>query len=175
MVCQDEASLSNTATLHYQWSEQGHQPKVVQKQRQRERCSLFGCVEPQSGRVITGHAQRGNASSFFSFLLKVASAYGHQKVYMVLDNASFHHARRLQPVLERYSHRLELVFLPAYSPDLNPMERIWWYMRKKITHNRFIQSLEERIQAFNAFFVPFQQPNLTCITIAKLPVNLYCT
>jgi putative transposase len=30
------------------------------------------------------------------------------------------------------------MFLPAYSPDFNPIERIWWYMRKKITNNRYV-------------------------------------
>jgi transposase len=50
---------------------------------------------------------------------------------MVVDNVRYHDAKRLKPILEKYKNRLEIVYLPAYSPDLNPIERIWWYMRKK--------------------------------------------
>ena len=50
---------------------------------------------------------------------------------MLLDNVRYYHAKRLKPTLERYKHRIELIFLPPYSPDLNPVERLWWLMRKK--------------------------------------------
>jgi putative transposase len=49
------------------------------------------------------------------------------------------------PVLERYSHRIELVFLPPYYPDLNPIERVWWLMRKRVTHNRWVKTMGERV------------------------------
>jgi hypothetical protein len=38
----------------------------------------------------------------------------------------FHHAKRLKPILERYREQIDLIFLPTYSPDLNPVERVWW-------------------------------------------------
>ena len=67
---------------------------------------------------------------------------------MVLDNVRYHHSKRLAPILERYNARIELIFLPPYSPDLNPVERVWWVMRKEITHNRYVKSMEERINDF---------------------------
>jgi len=75
-------------------------------------------------------------------------AFEGKKVYMVLDNVRYHHAKRLKPILERYKHRIEFIFLPPYSPDLNPVERIWWLMRKEITHNRWVKSMEQRISDF---------------------------
>jgi putative transposase len=78
---------------------------------------------------------------------------------MVLDNVKYHHAKRLKPILEKYKHRIELVFLPPYSPDLNPMERVWWFMRKKITHNRFMEKMENRIEAFRNLMNQFQTQN----------------
>ena len=67
---------------------------------------------------------------------------------MVLDNVKYHHAKRLHPVLARYKHRIELIFLPPYSPDLNHVERVWWLMRKEITHNRWVKSMDERMGNF---------------------------
>jgi putative transposase len=92
---------------------------------------LFGCVEPNTGKVITQVSERGNTLSFFQFIICVCRLNPNQKVIMVVDNVRYHHAKRLKPILEKYKNRIELAYLPAYSPDLNPIERVWWYMRKK--------------------------------------------
>jgi putative transposase len=172
IVFEDEASLSNTATISYLWAEKGRQPSLKQKQRQRERKTLFGCVEPKTGIVLTCENEKGNTKTFFSFLLKTVKHYGNSKVIMVLDNVKYHHAKRLKPILEKYKHRIELVYLPAYSPDLNPMERIWWYMRKKITHNRFMESMENRIEAFRNLMNQFQVENELGKSLCNLFENI---
>ncbi len=172
IVFEDEASLSNTATVSYKWGQRGRQPKIRQKQRKRERKTLFGCVEPATGVATTMVALRGNTRSFFQFLLLVTRKYPGRKVVMVLDNVMYHHAKRLKPILARYSHRIELVFLPPYSPDLNPMERIWWYMRKKITHNRYVETMEARIEAFHRLMENFAEENQLGKNLSKLIVQL---
>lgn len=133
---------------------------------------MFGCIEPETGIVITGKADKGNTASFFSYLLLVVKKYPGRKVVMVLDNVPYHHAKRLKPVLERYKHRIELVYLPPYSPDLSPIERVWWYMRKKITHNRYVLNLQERITNFDLFIKEFNVENQTGKNLAKLIVNI---
>lgn len=92
---------------------------------------------------------------------------------MVVDNVRYHHAKRLKPILERYKHKIELVYLPAYSPDLNPIERIWWYMRKKITHNRYVLKMETRLALFTDFMSQFQIENQLGKDLSKLIENLY--
>jgi transposase len=164
--------LSNTASVSYKWSEKGKQPKIEQKQRKRERRTLFGCVEPTTGMVITNIEERGNTLTFFKFLVKVSRQYPNQKVVMVVDNVRYHHAKRLKPALEKYKDRLQLVYLPAYSPDLNPLERIWWYMKKKISHNRYLETMERRIEKFNDLMKIFEYENETGKTLSHLIVNI---
>ncbi|WP_083839311.1 transposase [Mucilaginibacter paludis] len=122
--------------------------------------------------LLRAKQTKGITVSFFTFLLLVAKQYHDRKVVMVLDNVPYHHANRLKPILERYKHRLELVYLPPYSPDLNPIERVWWYMRKKITHNRYVQNLEDRIKNFDAFMQDFKVENEIGKNLAKLIVNI---
>lgn len=168
ILYEDECSLSNTATLSYSWSEKGKQPKIMQKQNRRERQTLFGCVEPATGIVIAKRADRGNSRTFKLFLNKVMHEYPKKKVIMILDNVRYHHAKMLKPFLDKNKDRIELFFLPPYSPDLNPMERIWWYMRKKITHNRFIYSLKERIKSFWQMFSYFKVSNEVCQNLCNI-------
>jgi transposase len=164
--------LSNTATVSYKWGLKGVQPQIEQKQRKRERKTLFGCIEPKTGIAISSVENKGNTNSFFSFMLKVARLYPNKKVVMVLDNVKYHHAKRLKPILERYKHRIALVYLPAYSPDLNPVERLWWYMRKKITHNRYVETMEKRLEYFNAFMNDFKTENQIGKNLSNLIVNI---
>jgi putative transposase len=109
ILFEDEASLSNTATVSYTWAEKGKPPRINQPQRKRERKTIFGAVHPQDGKLIVDTADRGNTKTFFRFLLKCVRACSGQKVYMVLDNVRFHHAKRLKPVLERYRPEFDVI------------------------------------------------------------------
>jgi transposase len=153
--------MSNTAKLSYKWSEKGKQPLIKQKQYKRERLTLFGSVNPISGEVIVQQAEKGNARTFKRYLKKVLRHYRNMKgtIYMILDNVRFHHAKILKTFLEKHKEKLKLFFLPAYSPDFNPIERVWWYMRKKISNNRYIDSLNNRMIAFWRMFSHFKKPN----------------
>lgn len=145
---------------------------MEQKQRKRERRTLFGCIDPVTGIVHTDVAEKGNTKTFFKFILKVTKEYSEYKVVMVVDNVRYHHARRLKPILEKFKNRIELVYLPAYSPDLNPIERVWWYMRKKIAHNRYIETMEERLTKFNELMNQFKSENSLGKSLSHLIVNI---
>lgn len=157
---EDEASISNTATVSYQWDLKGKQPLVKSKQSKRERQTFFGCVALKTGEVVVKRADKGNSKTFKAFLVKTIHHFKGKKVIMVLDNVRYHHAKALKPFLEQNKSKIELLFLPPYSPDLNPMERVWWYMRKKITHNRYTEKLQTRVKYFWQLFSTFKNPNL---------------
>ena len=164
---EDEFSLSNTATLSATWSVKGKQPEVALKQAKRERVTGFGTVNPLTGQLVANFAQTGNTDTFKKHLRKVLKAYtGKQKIIIYVDNVRFHHAKTLKPFLEAHPE-LEIRYLPAYSPDLNPVERVWWYtcaersrsMRKSITHNRYLSSIKERTAKFWRLLSAGLKPN----------------
>ncbi len=92
---------------------------------------------------------------------------------MILDNVRYHHAKKLNQFL--FNHpKLEILYLPPYSPDLNPIERAWWYMRKSITHNRFLLSLNDRKIKFWQMFSHFLKPNEKLLKVCNtIYQNLY--
>ena len=125
MLFQDEFSLSNTATLSATWAEKGRQPLVDCKQVRKEHVTGFGSVNPLTGRPVANFAGAGNAKTFKKHLRRVLWAYrAKRKILIFVDNVRFHHAKALKPFLEAHPE-LEIRYLPAYSPDLNPVERVW--------------------------------------------------
>ncbi|UZO79924.1 IS630 family transposase [Aquimarina sp. ERC-38] len=168
LLFEDEFSLSNIATVGYQWSPKGKQPKTICKQRKRERQTAMGSYNFETGQITVTFHQRGNYQSFKKHLKKIMHIYRkHTKIIMVVDNVKFHHAKLLKVWLKKHP-KLEIVYLPPYSPELNPVERAWWFMRKKISHNRFLHSLEERKVAFWKMFSHFQKPNQKMIKICEI-------
>lgn len=156
---EDEFSLSNTATLNYGWSQKGKQPVIDCKQRGRERNTTFGSYNYMTGQMTINFCEKGNAKTFKKHLKKVLYEYReYSKIIMVVDNVRYHHSKYIKKWL-LLNPKLELFYLSPYSPELNPIERAWWYMRKKITHNRFIKSLKERKKAFWKMFSHFLKPN----------------
>lgn len=168
MLFEDEFSLSNTATIGYKWNKKGVQPQVMCKQRGRKRVTAMGSYNFETGQITVSFHQKGNYQSFKRHLKKVLYTYkNHSKIIMVVDNVRFHHAKLLKKWLLNHP-QLELVYLPAYSPNLNPIERAWWYMRKKITHNRYVISLEQRIAIFWKMFSHFQKPNKELLAVCEI-------
>ncbi len=159
VLFEDEISLSNTATVHYKWGQKGVQPKIDAKQRKRERQTVFGSYNYGTGQITVNFADHGNQKTFKKHLKKVLWEYrSAKKILLVLDNVAYHHAKKLQQWIIK-QEKLELFFLPPYSPELNAIERAWWFMRKRITHNRYMKSLKERKIAFWKMFSHYLKPN----------------
>lgn len=138
----------------------GVQPIIPCKQIKKERVTGMGTVNPLTGQLVANFAPVGNAITFKQHLRKILRAYKHKReIILYVDNVRFHHAKALKPFLDAHS-KLKICYLPTYSPDLNPIERVWWYMRKKITHNRYLSTLRERMGKFWQLFSKTLVPNL---------------
>ena len=75
------------------------------------------------------------------------------------DNARYHHAVILASFLRQHAAHLKLLFLPPYSPQLAPIERVWKLTRRLATHNRYFPALGEVLKAVNACFNRWRRPN----------------
>jgi len=82
---------------------------------------------------------------------------------LILDNATWHRkAERLIRESNEYKDIrdvLEIEFLPPYSPDLNPIERVWRITRREKTHNKYFASKEALKATLDDFFAGFSVPN----------------
>ena len=92
-----------------------------------------------------------DAEAFLGFLKTVLQKYPSGKIVMILDNAKIHHAKLLQGFLEENSERLELVFLPPYSPNLNKIEELWGWLKNSVINNVFFSCRDEIKAAVEKF------------------------
>lgn len=115
----------------------------------RKSVSLFGAVNIRNGTLVTqSEKERFNALTFNHFLVSLLRYRRKgRKMVIILDNAKYHHAVLLHPFLKKHSRILSLEFLPAYSPELNPIERVWKLTRKLCTHNTYFDHLEDLVDA----------------------------
>ncbi len=141
------------------WSLKGQQPEIL-TYGGRQRQQLVGAVEPLFGRVHVAFSDTLKSEQFQHFLEGLLARYPDaRKVLIVLDNARAHHSKYLEPFLEAHKDKLELLFLPPYSPDLNPMEWFWKFLRKQVTHNTFFDSFKKFQQALIKFIRKFKLPS----------------
>jgi len=143
VLFQDEASVQFSPTITRTWSLKGQQPEVFTSSS-RLRQHLIGAVDPKTGKVHVAFSDGLKTMQFQHFLEGLLYRYEEAgKILMVLDNARVHHAKALQPFLRAKEDKLELLFLPPYSPDLNPMEWFWKFLRKQVTHNTFFDTFKK--------------------------------
>ena len=143
VLFQDEASVQFSPTITRTWSLKGQQPEVFTSSS-RLRQHLIGVVDPKRGKVHMAFSDGLKTTQFQHFLEGLLYRYRIAgKILIVLDNARVHHAKALQPFLQVNKEKLELLFLPPYSPELNPMEWFWKFLRKQVTHNTFFDAFKK--------------------------------
>ena len=98
---------------------------------------LFGAFSPITGDDFLMEFPVCNTDTFQIFLDELSSEHPKTLIIMVLDNGSFHKSKRL-----KIPDNIKLVFLPPYSPELNPAEKMWARFKRAFT-NKLFKSLEE--------------------------------
>jgi transposase len=126
----------------------------------RKSVACFGAVSLRSGRFIWSTAPKFDALTFEAFLRKLLRHRPRQlRMILVLDNATYHHAVLLRPLLKAYRGHLRLLYLPPYSPQLSPIERVWKLARRLATHNRYFPTLGALLEAVTERFESWKRPN----------------
>lgn len=133
---------------------------VLQHASTRKSVACFGAVSLLTGKFVYQLCPVFNAVTFETFLKKLLRQRSRGKrMVIVLDNARYHHAILLAPLRHKYRKVLSLLFLPPYSPQLAPIERVWKLTRRLATHNRYFATLAELLEVIEACFDQWRKAN----------------
>ena len=131
---QDEARVGQQGTLTRVWAERGSSPRAV-RQTEYKWGYVFGAVNPLTGQSSALISPTVNTRLMSAHLRMIAEEAGEQThVVLVLDGAGWHKAKGLVVPAS-----MTLLFLPPYSPELMPMERVWQWMLQHDLSNRVFE------------------------------------
>jgi len=146
-VFQDEVDVNLNHKIGSMWMRRGEQAEVITPGNNVKR-HLAGSLHWRTGRLLVSPpGTRRNAKLFVAHLddlRRRLRPYRH--IHVICDNAAFHDCRLVQEFLARWGHRISLHFLPTYSPQTNPIERVWWHLHEEITRNHRCQTIDELIE-----------------------------
>lgn len=118
----------------------------------RERMNLSGMIDVIQHKVIIQEDKTLNAETTIQFFRKIEDSYPTKKlIRLFCDNAPYYRNKSVKKYLE--TSRLKLHFLPPYSPNLNPIERLWKWMKERVIYNTYYEYFEEFKAAVLGFFV----------------------
>ncbi|WP_299466649.1 IS630 family transposase, partial [uncultured Microscilla sp.] len=108
----------------------------------RKRLNVVGAVNAISKKVsFMTNITQVNAETMISFLDQLRQEYGEKPIYLILDNARYQHCRLVKEFAQALD--IHLVFLPPYSPNLNIIERLWKWVKKKCLYAKYYENFDD--------------------------------
>jgi len=160
----DEASFPQWGSLSYTWAKRGEQP-VVKTSGIRRGYKVFGLIDYFSGRFFCkGHDEgRLNSESYEAFLTEVLSQTK-KHIILIQDGAKYHVSKAMKEFYEKNADRLTVYNLPSYSPDYNPIEKLWKKIKEKEIHLHYFptfEALKDKVQEALLHFKDMKNEILT--------------
>ena len=134
----------------YGWIKKGEERKL-KTNTGRQRVNLHGAINIETLEVEVVEGEKVNSESTIELLKGIEKSCPFASViYVILDNARYHYSMIVKEYLKE--SKIKLVFLPAYSPNLNLIERLWRLFKKKIIYNRYYEKFKDFKEACMSFF-----------------------
>lgn len=138
----DEARYGQKGTTTKVWAEKGSRPTVI-RQTRYEWAYMYAAVDPFTGAssaLLARHVNTQTMNAFLAITSRELAADEH--MVMVMDRAGWHVSKRLA-----VPENITILHLPPYSPELNPVERLWLYIKSHFLSNRVFDDYDHLVQA----------------------------
>jgi transposase len=149
----DEAHFRADADLRACWVLKG-QPALVESTSPRwgEKASYYSAVCPETGEVAAMDLDGNSCAETSVTFIKLLRARRPGPLIIIWDNGGAHGGEEVRDYLATPALDLRLMRLPAYSPDYNPAEHIWAWVREEVTANTCFGTAAKVREAVGAFF-----------------------
>lgn len=130
----------------------------------------IGGVNYHTGESLVIFRRRKRRREIAEFLRCLLDKHPTETIFVAWDNASTHQDNEVEAVVRAAAGRLVLMYLPTYSPWLNPTEMLWRHFRREVTHCELFTSMNALIEASQEFFRRLNlKPKQTLSIIGAIP------
>ena len=144
VFAEDGAAVQRSQNPAYGWRPTGEREQV-RASFSRESVRIFGAMSQDELRIKI--VESANPGTFREFLEEIRR--DRPRLFMALDNASYHKSKAVREYVESAGGDVELEFLPLYTQQLNPVETVWRNLKRRLA-GRFFRSLDELKAAITA-------------------------
>ncbi len=152
------------------WAPTGQTP-VVKADPGRDNTHFYGALNLQTGEEVILRSELMNAEVSALFLHRVLQAYPDRPILLLWDRAPWHRGQAIREIRQA-NPRLEILWLPPGSPELNPQEHVWKAAREAVSHNHSWTKLPALAEAFETHLKTTQ---FACSLLEKHGYDLLCT
>ena len=152
-MSQDESRFCSESNRVTSWSEKG-EAVVYSGYRHGTALNCFGSIDLKNGHFIGSFHERGNSDATIEHFQKVRDSYEDNiPLAFIIDNATWHKTKKVKDFC--VENNITLLFLPPYSPEYNPIERVWSFLKSKVrqrffsTADSFIKFIYELVDDIN--------------------------
>ena len=136
LMFQDEARFGRISDVRRCWAPYPVRP-LCRAMLSYEYTYAYGAVDVVNGELDSLILPHVNTACMQIFLDEVAARHPQRRIIMVLDGAGWHASAALKP-----PENMQLLSLPPYAPELNPVEHLWDELREKFFHNKAFDSID---------------------------------
>ena len=119
---------------------------------------LYAAVDPKQGECFILELPRVDTDMINLYLAELSKSFPDKNILLIWDQAGYHRSKELNLPIN-----IKIEYLPPYSPELNPTERLWRWLRRHVCRNRLFQNLDEQMDALGVAI-----RNLTSFDLASL-------
>jgi len=147
----DAVHPTQATKLSYGWIKKGETVEISTT-ASRTRVNLIGAIDLENiSETTVAEYETINTDSVSNFLVGIRKEYDIKfKLHIILDQSGYHRSDELKKVAKFLN--IKLHYLPAYSPNLNPIERLWKVMNEHVRNNRFFKTPLEFRESIHDFF-----------------------
>lgn len=155
----DEASFPQWGSLSYTWAIRGHQP-TVKTSGNRRAYRVFGLIDYFTGKFFSQSTTERFNSDTYQHFLKGVLARTRKHIILIQDGAKYHTSKSMKDFFAAHSNRLTVFDLPSYSPDFNPIEKLWKNLKQSHIHLHYFPSFDSLQAKVNEALLDFSNaPN----------------
>jgi transposase len=166
VVFMDESDVHLLPPLRAMWMPPGKQVRIPTPGTNKKK-AIFGGMDVLNGEWFYYICDRKRTAEFTEYLSLIERTHPAGIITIVADNGPAHISKGTAKWFKKHP-RMKLLFLPKYSPQLNPVEKVWWFLKNRLFANRCYPCFEDIEAVIHRFFVKLQPANI----LQLAPLNI---